>query len=146
MAYQSRLAIVLNARRTKQEVIQRELAVQMGQLLEAESILKKLKDDSESAMDALSQHQQGGGTPSEIGLYYQFVQYQAKKIQEQKTVISELETIYETKRKALEIATQEKVMIEKIEEKRKAAYHTKLKKKESDLLDELGGQMKWRAS
>ncbi len=146
MAYQSRLAVVLNARSTKQEAIQRELALQKGHLLEAENVLKKLRDDTESAMDALSKHQEGSGKSSEISLYYAFVQSQARKIQEQEAVIAKLEDLYETKRRALEIATQEKVMLEKIEEKRKTAYFEKLKKKESDLLDEVAGQMKWRMS
>lgn len=144
MAYQSRLAVVLNARRTKQEVIQRELAVQKGHLLEAEGQLKTLNDASEAAMEGLSKQQQDGGTPHEMDLYYQFVQSQAEKIQKQEAVISELEAVYETKRKALEVATQEKMMIEKIEEQRKINYIEKLKKKESDLLDEVAGQIKWR--
>ncbi len=144
--YQSRLEIVIGARRTKQEVIQRELAVQKGRLLKEESLRKKMTDASESAMDGLIKRQQGGGTPSEIGLYYQFVQSQAKKIQEQNTLIADLEAAYEIKRRELEIATQEKIMVEKIEEQRKKEYIKRLKKKESDLLDEVAGQMKWRTS
>ncbi len=144
--YESHLKVVINARRTRQEIIQRELAVQKGRLLKEEGRLQQWIDASESAMDGLSKRQQSGGTPSEIGLYYQFVQSQAKKIQAQRILLTELEAVYEKKRQALEIATQEKVMVEKIEEKRKQAYMAGLRKKESALLDEVAGQMKWRMS
>jgi len=144
--YQSHLTVVIDARRTKQEVMQRDLAVIKGQLLKEDGLLQKWMDSSEAAMDGLSKHQQTGGTPSEMSLYYQFVKRQAEKIQAQRTRLSELEAVYEKKRRALEIATQEKIMVEKIEEKRKQAYMARLRKKESDLLDEMAGQMRWRTS
>lgn len=126
--------------------MQRELSVQKGRLLKEESLLQQLIEDAETAMDGLSKRQLAGGTPSEIGLYYQFVQSQSKKIQVQRARLAELEAVYEKKRKALEVATQEKVMVEKIEEKRKMEYISRLRKKESDLLDEVAAQMKWRTS
>ncbi len=140
--YQSRLRTVIEERKIRQEIVQRELAIQQQLLSREEAQLQMMVDASEAALNGLSEQQKGLGTPGEIEIYYQFVKYQAKKIKRQEGTLHMIANNYEAKRKELEKVTQDKKMVEKIEEHRKATFAATLKKRESAFLDEVGSRMK----
>ncbi len=142
--YRSRLKTVLEERSIRQDQRQRAHAVEKQQLLREETILQKMIEASETALNGMSALQEGFVNPGEIEVYWQFVDHQARKIAKQKEVVIAQRRMVEEKRQDLEKAVQEKKTIEKIEAKRKEVFFASVKKKESDFLDEVGGRMEQR--
>lgn len=141
--YQSRLESIIKTRKYCQERAQMELIIQERLLSQEKAVLQKLIETSGAARSHLKK-QQKVITPSEIQLYHEFIQYQKKRIDDQKKKTETYADTCEIKRIALEKAMQDKKMIENIEAKQKEVYASTLKKKELLLLDEVAGQIKWR--
>ena len=142
--YQSRLESVLKAKKYRQEGARMALIIQERLLSQEKAVLQELTEALERAQSHLKR-QEEVITPSEIQLYYEFIQYQKKRIDDQKKKNGICEDTCEVKRIALEKATQDSKIIANVEAKQKEIYISTLKKKELLLLDEVAGQMKWRS-
>lgn len=134
--------MVIKVREISQDAMARELAIEKNHLEQAQAALDEISEATEAALGGIRVHQKGNGTPGELTVYYQFLKHQVERVQFQQKTIEAIKERCELKRRKLEMITQEKKMLEKIESKRREAFSVARKKKERDFLDEVAGRMK----
>ncbi len=142
MGYKPRYDAVLRHRIHLEEEVQREFSTAKNELLHQKEQLKQLRLYLQDILQDLSNKQTQGISADELNLYYQFIKKQYEQLKQQQNTLEQLNEVFENKREDLALATKEKKVVEKLQEKDRKAFFKVLDKREQDLLDEIAGNRK----
>ena len=137
--YRFNLEPLLNHRRYREEVLQKELAGLKKRLTEEEQKLRALRKKKRQFLLQFQKKQKDGRPASEIKLYFDFVEHFSKKIDAQHQNVIEAKRIFNLKRQDLITAMKERKTLDRLKEKGWQAYQQEQSKKERDLMDEVAG-------
>lgn len=142
MEYRPRYETVLRHRTHQEEEVQREFSIAKNEMLHQEEQLQKLRRNIQDILQDLSKKQTQGISPDELNLYYRFIKKQYEQLEQHQSILDHLNEVFENKRENLAVATKEKQIIEKLQEKDRKIFFKALDKREQDLLDEIAGNRK----
>ena len=137
--YKFNLEPLLNHRRYREEVLQKELAGLKKHLTEEEHKLRALRKKKRQFLLQFQKKQKDGRPASEIKLYFDFVEHLSKKIDAQHQNVLEAKRTFNLKRQDLITAMKERKTLDRLKEKGWQAYQQEQSKKERDLMDEVAG-------
>ena len=137
--YTFKLEPLLNHRRYREEVLQKELADLKKHLAEEKEKLRGLRTRKRKFLLQLQNKQKAGRSASEIKLYLNFIEHLSKKVAIQNQRVQSAEQGFNLKRKDLIQAMKKRKILDKLKEKGQQAYQQEWLKKERDFMDEVAG-------
>ena len=138
--YRFNLEPLLNHRRYREEVLQKELADLKKRLAAEKNKLRSLKKKMRKYLQHLQQKQKEGHCASEIKLFFDFVDHISKETQDQHQKVVGEEQKFFLKREELIAAMKKRKALEKLKAKGWQAHQQKQLKKERDFMDEVAGR------
>ena len=115
-----------------------ELAEATQKLDMEEKRLFALEEIQRCAVEELTERQTGEAAPHEILMYQTYLYHINLEIETQRKRVLETQRLYDEKRAALIIATQDRKIVEKVKENDKAKMTEAEKRAEKKALDETG--------
>lgn len=140
--YASRFKAVIKQRQHREEEARREYAEALKRLSAEEDCLESLKRQIGRALDEFAGKQNDGMRAQELDLYNRLILQQIEKLDHHRNAIRRLTEQCENKRHILAQTTQERKLIEKMEEARKTLFLKELDKKEQYFQDDIAGRRK----
>ena len=137
--YQFNLESLLNHRRYRVEVLQKELADLKMRLDAEKDKFWVLREKKRKTVLQLQEKQTDGRPASEIQLYIDFVEQLSKIMEAQRQKVLEAERNFSLKRQDLVAAMKKRKILDRLKEKGLQAYEQKQLKKERSIMDEVAG-------
>ena len=137
--YQFKLESLLNHRRYREEVLQKELAHSKRRLQSEQEQLRDLKNQKRQNLRQLQTRQKKGRPASELKLYVDFIEYLTAEMEAQRQKVMEAQRRFDSTHQAVIAAMKKRKALEKLKEKGRRAYEQTQLKKERDLLDDVAG-------
>lgn len=135
--FQFNLQPLFNIKVQMEEMAKNKLSKALKELANQEMLLSKYLNDKASCIDELSSKFKDGLPSFILKSYSLYIAQLNDKITRQKEIIKLAKKNVDTVREELLKATQEREMIEKLKEKKYAAYLHEINKQEQKLTDEL---------
>jgi flagellar FliJ protein len=127
---------LLRIRKRQEDLRAMALAVARRDLHAARQQRAEITQEQQWILDAAGAAARERFDPSEVRRYYQYERHLARLRDAKDAEIQELTSVVELKRSELEEATRQKRVVEKLKERRTAAYIKYLRKVEQRALDE----------
>jgi len=137
--YQFNLESLLNHRRYRVEVLQKELADLKIHLDAQKDKLWVLRQKKRNTVLQLQKKQTDGRPAAEIKLYIDFVEQLSKEMEAQRHKVLEAERNFSLKRLDLVAALKKRKILDRLKEKNLQAYEQEQLKKERSFMDEVAG-------
>ena len=137
--YQFNLESLLNHRRYRVEVLQKELADLKIHLDAQKDKLWVLRQKKRNTVLQLHKNQTDGRPAAEIKLYIDFVEQLSKEMEAQRHKVLEAERNFSLKRLDLVAALKKRKILDRLKEKGLHAYEQEQLKKERSFMDEVAG-------
>ena len=142
MPYQSKLDAVLRLRDFNEEVAHQNFTKLKGLLAEQEDAYDLLKGRLEVAAESLKRRQCNGLDVAALETHYSYFRKACTEARERQHAIRVLSRCCEAQQAVLVEAVKERQVVEAIETRRKSEYLREVRKKEQQVLDEVGGRQK----
>lgn len=135
--YKFSLQTLLNHRQHHEEMIQKEMAVCGCRLRDEKCLLDQIQRDKDKTIEENHQKQLQGIALSEHVLYVNYLEGLARNMALQHEKVNASEQQFTEKRQDLIEAVKKRKSLEKLKEKKLAAYTHELMKLDQDFLDEV---------
>lgn len=132
-----KMQTLLRLRKMKEDAALREVSLVQEELNKLFELLKLLNIESTALEEELRDKQKGSIPIHEFHNHFLYIQSIKIKMLEQQDAILHTQNLLEKKRQNVEIAMQNKKVIEKLKDKQYDRWQEDLKKLEVKLLDEL---------
>ncbi|SDF38941.1 flagellar export protein FliJ [Sporolituus thermophilus] len=136
--FRFRLATLLKMRHMEEEQAQLRLAEAMQQSFNEQEKLRRLTGKFADNINALQSSQLACPTIAQLKIAYNYLDKLKEEIARQKKQVNYAEQCCRQRQKDLEQAVQARKVVEKLHEKRRREYLSKLGREEQKLLDEMG--------
>ena len=138
--YQFNLEPLLNHRRYREEILQKELADLKIRLESENEKLWALREKKRKTVLQLQKKQTDGRPVSEIKLYIDFVEQLSKEMDAQRQKVLSAERNFSRKRQELVAAMKKRKILERLKANGLQAYEQEQLKKERSMIDEVAAQ------
>ena len=142
MPYRSKLDAVLRLRDFNEEIAHQDFMRLKGLLVEEEDAYHALQVSLNIAADSLEKRQGNGLDVTALEMHYNYFRKVCTEASRRQRAIHLLSRTCEAKREVLVDAVKERQVVETIETRRKDEYLREVRKKEQQVLDEIGGRQK----